>query len=141
MDQRFVIDTNGWVSLFHKRVIEDFIDCIIENDITIFSCNELISEFKDIHAKHPVIQQMLPNKTNAYVQVMLHLTETFEPKKRVRFLNDYKDNYLADLAYQTKSVLVTNDKGFAIIKKLASTKIEIITLGQFYNRIGFTASG
>jgi len=47
-------------------------------------------------------------------------------------LFDYKDNYLVDLANQTGSKLITNDKGFRILKKLSHPKVESISLMEFY---------
>ena len=79
---------------------------------------------------------MLPHKTEKYVEAILNISEIFEPQPRYRLLNDYKDNYLVDIAHQTRSVLVTNDKGFDILKKLRSPKVEIIKLGEFYEKIG-----
>ncbi len=79
---------------------------------------------------------MLPYKTDKYVEAIKSITENFEHEKRYRLLNYYKDNFLVDMAHQTRSVLVTNDKGFNILKKLRSPKIVIIPLGKFYEKIG-----
>jgi len=43
-----VIDTTGWVSIFYKKALEEFVERVIERDILIYASHELISEFKEL---------------------------------------------------------------------------------------------
>ena len=67
--------------------------------------------------------------------LIANAADLFEPQKRFALLFDYKDNYLVDLANQTGSTLITDDKGFRILKKLSHLKVETISLNKFYKLI------
>lgn len=130
--KRFVLDVNVWVSLFYRDKYLHLIELIEEESIEIFTSEENISEFADIHSKHKRIAELLPLHTSIYVQAMEEMSKVFSSQKRYALLPDYKDNYLVDLAHQTRSILVTNDKHFKVAKKLRSPKITIIDLQEFY---------
>jgi|GEM_PF-1006970 len=126
--KHYVFDTHCWVSFLHSNRFEEIIIAFIDNDIKTFTCYEQLSEFKDIHAKHSKIKKHLPNKTDFYTKAIKYVTYLYEPEKRYRLLFDYKDNYLIDIAHQTKSTLVTNDKGFKLVKKFKNPPVTIISL-------------
>jgi putative PIN family toxin of toxin-antitoxin system len=135
MVSRFVFDTNSWVSLFYGDKYLKLLTLLEDGEIEIFSCHENFSEFRDIHSKHPVIRQLLPLKIEKYTAAIDEICEFYEPQKRYALLNDYTDNYLSDLAHQTKSILVTNDRHFDPAKKLRRPKVKIITIQEFYKRL------
>lgn len=132
MGQNHVIDTHGWVSIFHKKKFGWFLDKIILHNFIIYTTGEQLKEFEDIHTKHERITQMLPRKTEVYIEAITETCSYFETQKRYRLNTDYKDNYLVDLANQSKSVLVSNDKGFNSLRKLRSPKITLIAMDEFY---------
>lgn len=135
--KHYVFDTHCWVSFLSNNRFEEIIIAFIDNDVKTFTCYEQLSEFKDIHTKHTKIKKLLSNKTDFYTKAIQDVAYFFEPEKRYRLLFDYKDNFLIDIAHQTKSTLVTNDKGFKIAKKLKTPPVKIISLHQFYSSINF----
>jgi putative PIN family toxin of toxin-antitoxin system len=137
MVSRFVFDTNSWVSLFYRDKYLKLVAILENNEIEIFSCRENFSEFRDVHSKHPGIRKLLPSGIEKYTAAIDEICEFYEPQKRYALLNDYKDNYLIDLAHQTKSVLVTNDRHFDSAKKLRRPKVKIITIQEFYKLMEF----
>jgi len=132
MVNRFVFDVNSWVSLFYRDKYLKLIALLENEEIEIFSCRENFSEFRDIHSKHSAIRKLLPSGIEKYAAAIDEICEFYEPQKRYSLLNDYKDNYLIDLAHQTKSILVSNDKHFDVAKKLKRPKVSIITVQEFY---------
>ena len=137
MVRKFVLDVNSWVSIFYRDKHLSLIKMIEEEEISIFTNEENISEFADIHSKHKRIAQLLPLHTSAYVEIIEEMSSLHPTQKRYVLLPDYKDNYLIDLANQTGATLVTNDKHFKIAKKLRTPKIAIINLAQFYAMLDF----
>jgi putative PIN family toxin of toxin-antitoxin system len=110
---------------------------LIESEaIEIFTSEENISEFADVHNKHKKIAKLLPLHTSAYVEVMEAMSHIFSAQKRYALLPDYKDNYLIDLAHQSRSILVTNDRHFKVVRKIKSPKLNIMGIKEFYDMIG-----
>jgi putative PIN family toxin of toxin-antitoxin system len=132
VEKSLVLDTHGWISIFYRGRLEDTVQSLSDKRITLISCSEQFKEFKDVRIKHSAIAKMLTLHPDYYVRTMKSISNIFEPDKRYRLLPDYKDNYLVDLAHQTESTLVSNDKDFRTLKKLRSPKITIISLKEFY---------
>jgi len=135
--KKFVLDVNSWVSVFYGDKYIDIIKLIEEENIKIFTTIENISEFADIHSKHKKIATLLPLHTSVYVEAIEKMSKMFDVQKRYVLLPDHKDNYLIDRAHQTRSILVTNGKHFKIARKLRSPEINIISLSEFYQMLGF----
>lgn len=129
---RFVLDSHVWVSFFYRGRFEKILQQVILHEVTLYTCREQLSEFADIHSKHPRIAEMLPLKTRVYTDAIRNSCILHESQKRYALLPDYKDNYLVDIAHQTKSALVTNDKGFKILKKINRPPVQIIAITEFY---------
>ncbi|MEO8147487.1 MAG: putative toxin-antitoxin system toxin component, PIN family [Bacteroidia bacterium] len=132
----FVLDTHVWISIFSNQQFEKNLIRLTDNRLRIYSFSEQLKEFADVHNKHPKISKMLPLKTQDYVNALRLTSFQIETVKNYRLLNDYKDNYRVDLSNVTKSTLVSNDKGFGILKKLHSTEIRVISIVDFYEYIG-----
>ncbi len=134
--KRFVLDVNSWISIFYGDKQSHLIDLIESEAIEIFTSEENISEFADVHNKHKKIAKLLPLHTSAYVEVMEAMSHIFSAQKRYALLPDYKDNYLIDLAHQSRSILVTNDRHFKVVRKIKSPKLNIMGIKEFYDMIG-----
>lgn len=133
--KRFVLDVNAWISIFYRDKHIQLINLVEEEIVDIFTNQENISEFADVHSKYKKIAQLLPLHASIYVETIEEICKTYVSHKRYALLPDYKDNYLIDLAHQTRSTLVTNDKHFKVAKKLKSPKLSIITIQEFYEMI------
>jgi putative PIN family toxin of toxin-antitoxin system len=134
--EKIVVDTHCWISFFYRSRFEKITQAFIDRDIYIYTCYEQISELKDIHAKHERISKMMPLDIDIYTDAINSVAIRFEPQKRYALLPDYKDNFLVDLAHQTKSTLVSNDKVFNLPRKIKTPRINIISLQQFYALLG-----
>ena len=106
--KKFVLDVSSWVSVFYRDKHLNLIRLIEEEDICIFTNEENISEFADIHTKHKKIARLLPLHTSVYVETIEEMSRMVAVQKRYSLLLDYKDNYLVDLAHQTKAILVVD---------------------------------
>jgi putative PIN family toxin of toxin-antitoxin system len=133
--KKFVLDVSAWVSVFYSDKHLHLIALIEEEEIELFTSEENISEFADVHIKHKKVARLLPLHTSVYVEAMEEMCAVFAAHKRYALLPDYKDNYLVDLAHQTHAILVTNDKHFKVAKKLNSPKLSIIFIQEFYKML------
>ncbi len=117
----YVLDTHVGVSIFHKKRKEALIDALIEKDLIIISASEQEKEF--LHVTHyPEIAQLLLGNPENYVQYLESIAGMFSTGKRFSLLTDYKDNYLVDLAWQTGSILVSDDRTFKPLRLLKQPK-------------------
>lgn len=136
-ENKLVLDTHVWVSIFHKNREVDLIDVIPSKSLLLISCEEQLKEFKHIALTNEKVKQMLPSKPEEYIKFIRGITQLFESQKRFSLLHDYKDNYLVDLCWQTQSILVSDDTGFASLKKMQRPKVKIISKKDFYAMAGW----
>lgn len=105
--------------------------------LLLISCEEQLKEFKHIALTNEKVKQMLSSKPENYIKLILGITQLSETKKRFSLLHDYKDNYLIDLCWQTQSILVSDDSGFAPLKKMQRSKVKVISKKDFYELVGW----
>lgn len=132
----FVLDCNVWVSIFYRNKLAKVLSAVYANGNTIVSCEEQLKEFADIHTKYEKIAKMIPLKTKDCLQLIEEASDIFYPSKRFALIEDYKDNYLVDLAHQSNSTLVSNDKDFEPLRKLKRPHVKVLTIKEFYDHIG-----
>ncbi len=131
---KFVFDTNIWISLLHRKRNDWIYEQSILNELYLFTCIEQLKEFQDVHQKYLKVRKLLPEPTMDYVAFIMLVCDTKNVENRYQLLVDYKDNYLVDLAHQTKSTLVTNDKGFDLLKSFKTPPIAVISIKEFYKK-------
>ena len=132
----FVLDCNIWVSIFYRNKLEKVLRAVYSSGSDIISSEEQLKEFADIHTKHDKIAKMIPIKTEDCIMLIQEASDIFNPSQRFVLIEDYKDNYLVDLAHQSKSILVSNDKDFDLLRKLKQPKVKVLNIKEFYQQIG-----
>jgi putative PIN family toxin of toxin-antitoxin system len=137
VESKFSLDTNIWIGIFHKKRIDRFIESLIEKNFLLFSCTEQHKELLHVLYFYDHLQQIIKPPYEDYVEIIKALSETKRTNKRFALLGDYKDNYMVDLAVQTSSTLVTDDRHFNLLKKLSSPKINVINRVKFYQLLGW----
>jgi putative PIN family toxin of toxin-antitoxin system len=136
-ENKVVLDTHVWVSIFHKHREEDLIDAIAAKRLLLISCDEQLKELQTIATTKEQVMKMLPAKPEDYLKFMTGVAEIRHSQKRFSLLLDYKDNYLVDLAWQSKSILVSDDASFAPLKKMTRPKVEVVSKTDFYKWLGW----
>lgn len=128
MKKRIIIDTNIWISYFLNQQFEDIAELILENDLIVFSSIDLIEELRNVLGRSKFKKQItLP--IERYINFHKELVNIVNVKKIFLESPDPKDNFLFDLAIQTKSqILITGDKKLLAFK---TKNIDIISLTDF----------
>jgi putative PIN family toxin of toxin-antitoxin system len=98
---RFVLDTNIWISYFITNNHQRIIDIIDLYEIDIFSCDELISEFSKVLG-YEHIKKYRVNVRKA-VKLLKEITTDFQLTYPIKnyIPEDVDDNYIIALALQT----------------------------------------
>jgi len=132
---KFVLDNNIWVSYFITKRDQDLLEIIDKNELTVFSCDELIQELRTV-LNYPHLKKFLVDVSEA-VRVMrratMHIKISYPIKRYVPL--DENDDYLIALALQTSSGFITSGDSDILSEKDALEKkykkLKILTKAEF----------
>ena len=115
---RFVLDNNIWVSYLISGQEQNLIDIIADNDLTVFSCEELLTEIRRV-LNYPHLQKYNISVSYALKVVKsatVHYDITYPIKRYIP--SDPDDDYLIALALQTSSGFITSEIQIYFRKRL-----------------------
>ncbi|GGA82104.1 hypothetical protein GCM10011511_01340 [Puia dinghuensis] len=132
---RFVLDANIWVSYLITETEQKLVDIIVDNDLTIFRCDELLVEIARV-LNYPRLKKYEVDIPYA-LKVVRKATAPYEltyPIKRY-IPTDKDDDYLIALALQTSAGFITSgDKNILSEKATLEKKfkkLKILTKAEF----------
>jgi putative PIN family toxin of toxin-antitoxin system len=132
---RFVLDNNIWISYFITNKYQRVIDIIDLYEIAVFSCDELVEEFKSVLTyKHLAKYNVnIPKAIKLLKDITTHFELSYPLKNYIP--EDTDDNYIIALALQTNSGFVTSGDTHILTQKgnLESKfrKLKIISKAEF----------
>lgn len=110
MQNKTVFDTNIWVSYFIKGKFNELIDFIESKNVTFYRCVELLIELQSVLMRKK-FRKYLTLPIEDYINFFVSLTQSIIINKKFDDCRDAKDNYLFDLAAQSKAkFLVSGDR-------------------------------
>lgn len=124
---KLVIDTNVLVSsLSSKSIYHKLIECILNEDVTVFVTDEIILEYEEIlKQKYSLLVAdnfiaALKELPNVYFVTVYY---------KWHFLRDNDDNKFVDCFVASgANFLVTNDKGFNILNTINFPKVNLLKI-------------
>lgn len=126
---RVVIDTNVYISYLINNKTFDLLSFFINHDITIYSSEEIWTEFFSVIKKKNIkdrIPQLFYKDKNLYKDA----TKIIAIDKTFNRATDPDDNFLFDIAFQSKSYyLITEEKALLNMKHVG--RIQIINFIAF----------
>jgi len=132
---KFVLDNNVWVSYLITRREQTLIDIISDNDLTVFSCNELLEEAKRV-LSYPHLQKYKVDilyGLNVVRKATTHYELSYPIKRYIP--TDADDDFIIALALQTNSGFVTSGDSDILSEKAnlerKYKKLKIITKSEF----------
>jgi putative PIN family toxin of toxin-antitoxin system len=132
MANKFVIDTNVLVSaLSSKSVYHSLIQDILNQRINIYVTDEILLEYEEILK----LKYSATVATN-FIKALHELPNVFMVNVYYKWnlLNDKDDNKFIDCYVAANaSILISNDKGFNILKQVEFPVIYVITIEQYFN--------
>lgn len=122
--KKVVLDTNLWISFLISKRLDEIDDLIYNGKVKFVFSKELIEEFLTV-AKRPKFKKYF---TDDNIEDLLRLFDKFGKLVNVKIdvneCRDYKDNFLLNLAIESKAhYLVSGDSDLLEIKKIKKTKI------------------
>ena len=134
MKNKTVFDVNIWLNYFISGKSEKIIEMIENNDVFFYRSLELMSELKDV-INRPKFAKYFSNGTEEYILFVEQVTELFLTQTIFNLCPDPKDNYLFDLAYQSRSnFLVSGDKKLLAVS--VDQSLKLLSLAAFKTAMG-----
>ena len=125
---RVVFDTNIWISFFISSKTDLLVDLIIDKNLLVHTSEELIKELEDVLSRKK-FKKYLSLPIKEYIDFHKELCILYKTKPVSTECPDPKDNFLYDLAIQSKSkYIVTGDK---VLLLQNHPKFNFISLIQF----------
>ncbi|MDR2206372.1 MAG: putative toxin-antitoxin system toxin component, PIN family [Flavobacteriaceae bacterium] len=136
MKNKTVFDVNVWLSYFISGKSEKIIDMIENNDVFFYRSLELMSELKEV-INRPKFAKYFSGNPDEYIFLVEQVAELFLTKPVFDQCSDPKDNYLFDLAYQSRSdFLVSGDK--KVLAVSVDPPLKSLSLSAFKIETGIT---
>ena len=129
MENKTVFDSNIWITYFLKGKFRELVELVFDYDVELFRCIELTRELVEVLSR-PKFKKYLELPLREYISFYEDLSKIKQITPVFKGCRDSKDNYLFDLAYQSKSrFLVSGDKD---VRETKITKpLEILSLTSF----------
>lgn len=125
---RIILDTNIWVSYFIKAQLPKLVDIIIDNNLIVYSSNELIAELTEVMSRKK-ISKYLSLPVTEYIDFHCDLVTVISVPLQFKGCPDPKDDYLFDLATKTDALIVTGDKKLLAVSPLSG--VNLMSLAAF----------
>lgn len=131
---KVVIDTNVLVSALSSRSVYHWlVNELFDEKFDVYITDEILLEY------HEILERKYSAATANNFIAALQLTQTVHFTHiyfRWQLLADADDNKFADCAIAANAdYLITNDKGFNILKQVNFPKIPVITMEKFATEV------
>jgi putative PIN family toxin of toxin-antitoxin system len=122
--KKVILDTNLWISFLISRDFSFLDDFVESNRLKLVFSTELLHEFIKV-ARRPKFKKYFSKiDLERIIEFIDRYGIIVEVKSKTDKCRDFKDNFLLDLAIDSKAdYLVTGDKDLLEIKLIGKTKI------------------
>ena len=128
----YVLDTNIWISAIISNSFYDLEKIILEENLKIFICPEMILELEDV-LKRSKFKKYLKNTIPFYISEIQKICILEFSETKYNEAPDKENNYLFDICIETKSILVTGDK--LLLTYISNPLVITISRNDFFKLI------
>ena len=129
MANKTVFDTNIWISFFIKGRFEELVNMVFNNEVEFYRSLELTRELTKVLSRKK-FNKYLTLPIQEYIDFYEDLSSLIVIIPSFKECRDPKDNYLFDIAYQSRSkFLVSGDKD--VRDTIITKPLEVVTLRKF----------
>jgi len=120
---KVILDVNIWISHFIMGRANALSDFIIDNELTVYSCPELLDELTNVIQRDKFDKYLKAPHEN-FLTLHQDLTQFVDIELVFADSPDPKDNYLFDLALQHEAdYLITGDKKLLAMESVDDVRI------------------
>ena len=129
-----ILDTNLWISFLISKDFTQLDEFIETKQIILAFSKELIDEFKEVVSRPKFERFFSPQDVEELMNKFDFYGKLIEVNSNIKDCRDKKDNFLLNLAIDSKAdFLVTGDDDLLILKKIKQTKI--LTYKEFIKQL------
>ena len=129
MGIRVVLDSNIWISYIIQGKMTDIVAMATVGNVEFVRCEELTTEISEVLAR-PKFEKYLKEPLSSYIALYERITTPIKISSMFSGCRDPKDNFLFDLAYQSKAkYLVSGDND--IVETPVVSPLEVVSLARF----------
>jgi len=127
---KVIFDTNIWISFLIGKKLRFLKDLIVNRDITLVMCTELMEEIEAV-AQRPHLKKYNTDILVAELKTFLDLVaESYPIVTKHNNCRDAKDNFLLDLIDVSKAdYMITGDRDLLVLDPFLNARI--ITAAEF----------
>ncbi len=128
---KIIIDTNLWISFLIGKRLSLLKKLLTNSDITVYVCDELIQEFKDVSQRGKIRKYIFEQDIWDTLKIMDAYCHFVSIKTKAQSpIRDAKDLYLLSLAETVHAdYILTGDKDLLVLKAHLQTRI--LTYSEF----------
>ncbi len=131
---KVIIDTNLWISFLIGKKLQILKRLIVNDEITIIICDQLIEEIVRVAARPRLQKYFQKRKVDELVDFLRLIRVHIKIKSVVNICRDEKDNFLFSLAEDSSAdLIITGDHDVLSVEKYKNT--EIINYKEFEKRM------
>lgn len=121
---RVIVDTNCWISFLIGKRLSRLVDLLSREYVQLIVCEELLAEIRDVTSRPKFAKYFPSDEVESLIEFMRIIGEIFEPQQHISLCRDESDDYLLNLAAESKAnYLVTGDQDLLIIRKIEDCSI------------------
>lgn len=121
---KIIIDSNIWISFLIGKSLQGISVLLNENKFKIVTCDEQISELIEVFAKPKLQKYFSLDQKVDFLILFEEKAEIIKCTTKLNLCRDLKDNYLINLAVDSKAdYLITGDSDLLILNTIQNTQI------------------
>jgi len=125
-----ILDSNIWISYLITRRLDKLVTLILNNQLTVLSCRQLIEEIQEVLLRPKFKKYIKRSDIKEFIAIHIKLCWFVETGGTTNRLRDPKDNFLLDLYDKGKAtILVSGDKEF--LEEAIKLTYRVMTLKEF----------
>ena len=132
MAKKIILDTNIWISIFLRKNNLQFLEFVIDHELILIADDHLRNELLNVISRRKFSSVFTAQNLIDAMEFFDSLTTFIITKKEFFGSPDVKDDFLFDLAVQSKTkIIVSGDKKLIDFK---NEKVTVISFKEFLEK-------
>ena len=100
---RVIVDTNCWINFLIGKRLSCLVDLLSREYVQLIVCDELLAEIRDVTSRPKFAKYFPTDEVESLIEFMRIIGEQFEPHQQINLCRDESDDYLLNLAVESKA--------------------------------------